>query len=73
MVNRFNEMCRVEVRLSSAHGNGTDFSFVSTDYGSDLGKFVDQITVDTLTEPKVIVVRSWGDDVWVCVTRATPS
>ncbi len=42
----------------------TDFSFVSTDYGPDLGKFVDQITVDTLTEPRVIVVRSWGDDVW---------
>ena len=42
----------------------TDFSFVSTDYGPDLGKFVDQITVDTLTEPKVIVIRSWGDDVW---------
>ena len=42
----------------------TNFSFVSTDYGPELGKFVDQITVDTLTEPRVIVVRSWGDDVW---------
>ncbi len=42
----------------------TNFSFVSTDYGPDLGKFVDQITVDTLTEPRVIIVRSWGDDVW---------
>ncbi len=43
----------------------TDFSFVSTDYGPDLGKFVDQITVDALTEPPVvIVVHSGGDDVW---------
>ena len=42
----------------------TNFSFVSTDYGPELGKFVDQITVDTLTEPRVIVVPSWGDDVW---------
>ena len=42
----------------------TNFSFVSSDYGPDLGKFVDQITVNTLIEPKAIVVRSWGDDVW---------
>ena len=42
-----------------------DFSFVSTDYGPDLGKFVDQITVDALTEPPVvIVVHSGADDVW---------
>lgn len=47
----------------------SNFSFVSTDYGPDLGKLVDQITVDALTEP-VIGVRSdegvrwgyWGRD-----------
>ena len=42
----------------------TDFSFVSTDYGPDLGRFVEQITVGVLTEPGVIGVRSWGDDLW---------